>query len=134
MVAHAKIRTASPRKRGTVLVAVVAALVVLQLAVIGATLIGARQQDVLANTIQGTRAFYAAEAAANMSLRELQNGVDYDADGVLGGISDDGNSSNDPSLGVARFRATRSVSGATTTITVIGTSGAAQRSIQIQLQ
>lgn len=121
-------------RRGTVLVAVIAALVVLQLTVIGTTFMGARQQDVLANTIDGTRAFYAAEAGANIAVKELIDGADNDGDGTIGGISDDGNSNNDPALGVARFRASKSVSGGTTIITVFGRSGQSQRTFQINLQ
>ncbi|MCX5691866.1 MAG: hypothetical protein NTV94_19085, partial [Planctomycetota bacterium] len=57
--------------------------------------------------IESLRAFYAAEAGINMSVRELMAGSDEDGDGTIGSISNDGNSSNNPGLsGGATFEVT----------------------------
>ena len=96
-------RTPIRTRRGTVLVAVLIAMVVVQLAVVGAVLGGARDQDLTVLRIEGARAFYAAEAGANMAMREWITQTDADGDGGVGTISNDGNENNDPALGNARF-------------------------------
>src|SRR5690606_27199425 len=58
----------------------------------------------------GTSAFYAAESGIEMALREL-NGApanDFDSDGAIGTISDNGNPADDPSLATARMAVTQS--------------------------
>lgn len=121
-------------QRATVLVSVVLAMVVVQLAVLGAAFLGSREISLTTTRVQGARAFYACEGGANMAMRELQNSVDYDADGKIGGVSDDANSANNPTLGTATFVGVLTTSGATTTITITATAMDAQRTIVMDLQ
>lgn len=72
---------------GSAAVGVVIALVLLQLAVVAAVLGGARQAEVTLRVTEGLRANYAAEAAAQLAVRELARNVDEDGDGVVGGIA-----------------------------------------------
>lgn len=128
-------RNTAPKKlakqRATVLIAVVIALVVLQLAVVGTTLMGARQQTLTVNSLDGVRAYYAAEAGLAMAMREVAYGVDYDADGTVGSISADSNDSADPTIGSARVVVTKSVSGYDQTYTSTGRKGAALSKLQM---
>ncbi|MFT3687205.1 MAG: PA14 domain-containing protein [Phycisphaerales bacterium] len=48
-----------------------------------------------------------------MSLRELRQNADVDGDGTIGGVSDDGNDANNPSLNFGSLKATYSSSAAT---------------------
>lgn len=121
-------------RRGTAAVAVIIALVLLQLAVAGMVLGGARDHDLSARRLDTVRAFYAAEAGMSMAARELMNNTDADGDGAIGSISNDSNLSNDPLLGVARVYATKTVVGAVTTITSRGRSSDSTRQIQMTLQ
>lgn len=109
-------------------------MVVVQLAVLGAAFLGSREISLTTTRVQGARAFYACEGGANMAMRELQNSVDYDADGKIGGVSDDANSANNPTLGTATFVGVLTTSGATTTITITATAMDAQRTIVMDLQ
>jgi hypothetical protein len=86
------------RGRGGVAVALVIALILLQLIVVGMVMAGAREQALRYHRAESLRAFYAADAALNMSLLELAVSTDLDADGVIGGISDDGSASTGPML------------------------------------
>lgn len=45
-----------------------------------------------------TGAFYAAESALEMAVRELTQQNDFDSDGTIGTISDNGNAADDPAL------------------------------------
>ncbi len=121
-------------RRGTAAVAVIIALVLLQLAVAGMVLGGARDHDLSARRLDTVRAFYAAEAGANMAVRELMSNADADADGAIGSISNDSNLTDDPLLGAARVYVTKSVAGSVTTISSRGRSGDATRQIQLTLQ
>ena len=65
-----------------------------------------------------------------MAIREMMNSADEDLDGGTGTISDDGNPSNDPSLGPAQFFVTSTTSGSQTTLTSEGRSGNARRAME----
>lgn len=114
-------------RRGSIGLAMVIVLVFLQLLMVGVVISGARDQDIAVQRLDSTRAGYAAEAGANMAMRELMNDADEDGDGVIGSISDDGNASNDPALGTASVYVSESVAGSETTLTVRGRAGAALR-------
>ncbi len=45
-----------------------------------------------------TGAFYAAESALEMAVREMNESNDIDSDGAIGTISDNGNAADDPAL------------------------------------
>lgn len=117
------------RRRGVVAVAMVAAMVVVGLVVIGAVVAGAADSELTARRADTIRAFYASEAGMNMAVREIFRNADIDSDGVIGGISSEGNPDNDPSLGPARFSVTKTVSGSTVTMSSAGRSGGARRTI-----
>jgi hypothetical protein len=121
-------------RRGSVAAAMLIALILLQLVVAGMVLTGARDQDLMQRRAETVRAFYAAEAGMNMALREAMLGTDADGDGTVGTISDDSNSSNDPSLSGAQVLVTRTVVGGTTTLTSRGRCGAAVREITVDVQ
>ena len=121
-------------RRGTAAVAVVIALVLLQLAVAGMVLGGARDHDLSARRLDTVRAFYAAEAGTNMAARELMSNTDADGDGTIGSISNDSNLTNDPQLGIARVYVTKTVVGTVTTITSRGRSGDSTRQVRITLE
>jgi len=129
-----RLRPRPIKRRGAAVVAIILAMLVLSLITIGMVLGGSRDQDLTVRRLETVRAFYAAEAGANMSIRELMLSTDADADGGVGSISDDGNAANDPNMGAAQVRVTRIVSGPQTTLTSRGRSGQANRVIQAILQ
>lgn len=116
-------------RRGAVGLAMIIVMVVLQLAVVGAVVTGARDQDLVVQRADASRAFFAAEAATNMAVRELMNGSDEDGDGAVGTISNDGNSGNDPLIGTARVYVTAATAGAQKTLTAYARSGACRRNV-----
>lgn len=91
---------------GGVLIAVVVVLVLLQVLVFGIISINTDAQRHTPASIEGARALYAAEAGANMSLAEVYANVDRDADGMIGSISNDANSANNPSANGIAFSVT----------------------------
>ena len=121
-------------RRGLSAVVMVAVLLLVGLAIMGVVISGSRHQDLTVHRVDTVRAFYAAEAGANMAIRELVEDTDEDGDGTVGTISDDGNAVNDPALGVARLVVTQSVSGAETTLTSTGRAGGARREIETVLE
>jgi len=78
-------RCALPR-RGAVAVAAVVLMILVNLVIVGMVLVGARYQDLTTSTIETTRAFYGAEAAMHLALRELSQDEDFDGSGDTGGI------------------------------------------------
>lgn len=130
---HARRERAHRPRRGTVLVAAIIALVVLQLLVAGLVTSGARDHDLTARRAETIRAFYAAEAGMNMALREVMVNADEDGDGGIGTISDDGSDANDPSVGGARTRVTAAAA-ATTTLTSDARTGEARKRIVAVLE
>ena len=115
--------------------AVVIVLLIINLTVIGIVVGISRDHDMTARRMETVEAMYAAEAGANMSIRELMIGVDEDGDGGVGTISDDSIATTDPSLGEARFVVTSSYDSADqeTTVTSKGRSGQARRRLQAVL-
>ena len=125
----------SPRPRrpaarpASAAVAVIAVLLAVEVALIGAVLSVRREQDLSVRRLETVRAFYAAEAGLNMAMAELRSGVDRDGDGVVGAVSDDGDDSTDPDLGSARVVVTLDSSGPSILVRSEGRSGAARRTI-----
>ncbi len=109
-------------------------LLLMDLIIIGVVLSGARDQDLSVNRLQSVQAFYAAEAGANMAIRELMENVDEDGDGAIGTISDDGDAASDPALGPARVAVTAVTVGSQTTISCNGRAGDSRREIEVTLQ
>lgn len=114
------IRTA---RRGSVVVAVIIALIVLQLVVVSLTVSGARDHGLAVRRIESARAFYGAEAGLSMAMREIAMNTDEDADGTIGGLG--GYTSG--TLSTAPV--TASTSGLITTLAAGGTSGQASRTV-----
>jgi Tfp pilus assembly protein PilX len=122
------------QRRGTAVVAVIVSMLILSIIVVGSVLGTARDQDLTVRRLETVRAFYAAEAGANMAIRELILNTDADGDGAIGSISNDGNSANDPTLSAAQVSVTRVVSGPQVILTSRGRSGQAQRAIETTMQ
>lgn len=122
------------QRRGAAVVAMIATMLLITLVLVGLVLGGARDQDLSVRRLDTIRAFYAAEAGANMAIRELMLNSDADGDGDIGTISDDGNSANDPVIGNGQVAVTKSASGGQTILTSEGRSGAARRTIEARLQ
>lgn len=94
--------------RGSVLVAAVVSMTVLLLVVSTMVISGGREADIGKLRVQEAQALYAADAAANIALREARQSSDIDGDGAVGTLSNDGNNNNDPTLNGARMRVTPS--------------------------
>ncbi len=121
-------------ERGGAAVAVLVALVLLQLAVVGVVVSGGRETTLTARRLETVRSFYAAEAGVNMAIRELSVGADEDADGGIGSISDDSDDSTDPLLAGARVRVEMTdESDGSTLLASIGRQGDATRRIEASL-
>ena len=117
-------------RRGAALVAVVVALVLLQLLVVGMTLGGARDQDLSARRVEAARAFYAAETGMNLAVREFVRDLDEDGNGIVGGVASTGSprALTNANVQVAVVDATVGLT-KTGTITALGTSGLATRRV-----
>jgi len=115
----------------------IAVLLLLELAIVGAVVIGRSDQDLLVRRMESCRALYAAEAVASMALRELETDTDEDGDGGIDGgigtISHDGDPGTDPRIGPATAYATTEVVGPDLLLTCFGTSGEATRSLEVTL-
>ncbi len=122
-------RVRSPR-RGTVLIGVIVFLLVVGVIIVGMVLGGARDQDLTVRRLETVQAFYAAEGGMNMAIREIMVGVDEDADGAVGTISDDSNDGTDPTIGSGRVVVTSSFADPQTTLTSRGRSGLAFREVE----
>lgn len=125
---------ARPARRGSIIVAIVVALVILQLVIVGVVALGARDQNLTTLRLEASKAQYAAESGMNMALREIYVGTDEDGDGGIGSISNDGNSANDPTVNGASIVVTMSVAGSVTTLTSTARTTNARRSITVTLQ
>lgn len=115
-------------------VAMVLALVLGQMIVVGGVIAGTRDQDLTVQRLDSTRSFYAAEAGSNMSIRELMKGIDEDNDGGIGTISNDGNANSDPLMVTARVSVTSAVAGGQTTLTVKARAGSCRRQVSSVVQ
>jgi Tfp pilus assembly protein PilX len=131
---HVCSRTVRHQRRGAIVVMLIIALVIGLLVVSGLVLSTGREQDLTVRRLETIQSFYAAEAGMNMAIREMSTGVDEDADGAVGTISDDGNAANDPTFGSAQVGVSLSTDAGITTLTSVGRSGDTERHIEALLQ
>ncbi len=122
----------SPRAscRGIVLIVLVVLVLVVELIVVSIVIGGARDHSLTVWRMQTVESFYASEAGINMAIREFVVAADEDGDTKIGGISDDGNAANDPTLGNAQLFVTAVTVGSETTLTSEGRSGETTRTSQ----
>lgn len=92
-----------------------------------------RQTALVEPRVQSMRAFYASEAGQQLAIRELVFQTDEDGDGVVGGISDDGDAGNDPELLGATFSVSRRGTGGTESLRADGVAGISSRSVELYL-
>lgn len=120
-------------RRGTVVVAVVVALVMLQLVVYAVAVGGSREQDLTTRRLEAARTYYAAESVANMAIREIARNSDEDANGTVGAVY---SSLTAPAIGPGGGSAwaTASTTAGVTTVTVAGVNGLATRTITANVQ
>lgn len=127
--------THSPaRRRGLASVAIVIVLLLCMLFIIGLVYGSARDQDLSLSGMESIRALYAAEAGANMAIRELMLNADADGDGGIGTISDDDDDATNPTLLATHFNVEAEADGSFLTLTSRGRSGRATRAVQILLE
>ncbi len=119
------------KRRGSVLAAVIVLLLILELAIAALLMNSTNEQGVGLDRMDTVRAFYAAEAGAQMALREITLGRDEDGDGTIGGVSDDGQAATDPAIGPARFHVTVAAGAEGAIITSEGACGNACRVMQL---
>ncbi len=120
-------------RRGTVLIALIVALVIVQIAVVGVAVLGAREQDLSVRRLESAKAFYAAESAANISIREIAQLSDDDGDATIGSIAS-GNLASGLSINGGKAAASVSVSGTTYTVTASGGNGIATHAHSMTVQ
>ena len=120
------------QRRGIAAVMMVVVMLIIDLVVVAIVLGTGRDHYLAVRRMETVEAIYAADAGMFMSLREFILDSDEDGDGKTGGISDDGNDANDPSMGNAQFVVT-STAGvplpSQTTLTAEGRSGEARRNM-----
>ncbi len=124
------------KRRGIAVVAVIVLMLILDLIVVGIVISGARGHDLTVRRMDTIRAFYAAEAGANMSIRELREENDDDGDGVTGTVSFETptyDPANDPTFGPAKVHVSTATAGSQTTLTSEGRSGEALRRVEAVL-
>ena len=127
-------RRRTHQRRGIAAVAAVVLVVLANLIVVAMVLAGSREQDLTIRRLETVRAFYAAEGGMNMAIRELMIDEDEDGDGVIGTISDDGDSGTDPIIGAARVRVeSTTVVPGQVTLESVGASGSAIRRLRSTL-
>jgi Tfp pilus assembly protein PilX len=97
-------------RRGVAIIAFVAALLVIGSFALWLFQMTATTALSSLSYYYGTSAFYAAESGIEMAMRELNASPpnDFDSDGTIGTISDNGNPSDDPALTTARVFVTKS--------------------------
>ena len=123
-------------RRGLIVVVMILFMIVVDLIIIGMVVSQARDHDLTVRRLETTEALYAAEAGANMSIRELMMPGDEDGDGGIGTISDDSDDGTDPVIGNAQFVVTAAANTPAvgqTTITSEGRFGEARRRMQAVL-
>ena len=121
-------------RRALVTIALLLALLLLQLVVVGVVSGGARDHDLTARRAEAMRAFYAAEAGMNMAVRELMLEVDTDGDGAIGGVSGNSNDSDDPAVSGAQFHVDVRDFGAQQLLTGSGRSGLGLRTLEATIE
>ncbi len=107
-------------RRGSVSIALVIALALLGLVVMGAVLGGSRDHDLSARRVEGAQAFYTSEAALQMATREVVVGLDADGNGTIGGLSA-------LTLGAATASVSRTDAAPLITLEAVGQRGSAYR-------
>ena len=94
-------KTNRARRTGSVLtVSLILLLVLTVFVVIGSSLMASGYEAYYINS-ESTQALYSADSGIEMALKEYISTNDRDGDGTIGGISDDDNSGNNPSIGGA---------------------------------
>jgi len=119
------------RRHGSVLAAVIVLLLLLEIAVASLLMSCTNEQSVGVDRLNTVRAFYAAEAGIQMSLREIMLGVDEDGDGAIGGISDDDDPATDPAIGPASAQVAVAQAGEDTVVTSEGRCSPSVRVMQV---
>lgn len=127
-------RRTLPNRRGTASVAIIVLLVLLQIIVAGIVLSGARDQELSVQRLASARSYYAADSGMHMAVREVSLGVDVDADGAIGSISNNGSSADDPRIGGTPLVATAAAGGGGTLITILGSRERCGRRVQLLAQ
>lgn len=123
------------RRRAAAGVVMVLLLVALQLTVVGAITGAGPEGSLTEARVNAARALYAAEAGVNMALRESMLAADFDADGRVGTVSDDGDDSTDPDLGSgARVVVGGTFGQNTALLTSRGRAGPSRRAIQTTIR
>jgi len=121
-------------QRGTALVIVIAALMVLMLVVAGVVSLSARQAQLQMYRQSSTNLDNAVTAAAEMGIREMFTGNDEDGDGVVGSISNNNNPADDPNVNACPVTVTRSTVGVTTTLTATAVNSTGARKEQVVIK
>ena len=112
------------------MIVVLVLVLIVELIIVATVVGGARDHDLTIRRMQAVESFYASEAGMNMAIREIVVDVDEDGDTKVGGISDDSNAANDPTLGNAQVFVTATTAGPDTTLISEGRSGEATRTAQ----
>jgi hypothetical protein len=105
-------RLAGAARRGTILVGIVVAVMVIAAGIVLVAIAGRREQDSMIRRFESMRAFYAQEAAAQIAVRELITQQDDDGDGIIGEVAA-GNLASGIIIGTSRAAADASASGST---------------------
>ncbi len=121
-------------KRGSIGIAMIAALVLVEVVIVIAVLGGGLQQDLTMQRIDTNRAFYAAEGGAAMATREIWLQSDEDGDGKIGGVSDDGNSENNPTVGEASVAVELTEEADGVLLVATGRASRARRRVELRVQ
>jgi Tfp pilus assembly protein PilX len=112
----------------------IAALVLIEVVVVVSVLGGGMQNDLTLQRIETNRAFYAAEAGAAMAAREAWLNSDEDGDGSVGGISDDGNTDNNPTVGAASVMVEMTEVSGEIVLIATGRTDRARRRVEIRVE
>jgi Tfp pilus assembly protein PilX len=93
------------QRRGVAVIAFVTAMLVIGTMALWMLQVTSASSTSSLGHFYSTGAVYAAESGLEMALRELNHSpaTDFDSDGVIGTISDDGSAATDPPLGTGAF-------------------------------
>lgn len=124
-------------RRAMAAVMMIVVLLVIDVVIVGLTLSAPYTHQLTVRRLETVQAMYAAEAGVNMSVREMMEFTDEDADGAVGSISDDGDDGTDPTFGEAQVVVTLAADtpvAGQSTLTSAGRSGVALRKITTILE
>ena len=124
---HSQLPCRLRTRRGTVLVALVAFILIAELVLVGFVLNAGRHQYLAVDRLQTVRAFYSTEGGMNMAVREIMLNADEDGDGGIGSISDDGDPADDPKIGAGFAYVSQQLAGTTLTLKSTGRAGESVR-------